>query len=186
MHIADGVLSKTVVIGADIIIAAPIIFSLIKISHKEIPKTALLSTLFFIASFIHIPLGPTSVHLIMNGLIGTLLGIHSAIAILVALFLQFLLFGYGGLTTLGVNTLNMFSGALIAYYIYRRNNLTGFLAGSLSVLVSSIMLALSLALSGKNFLEIAYLSFLAHLPIMIIEGLITMFALNYLKNQGII
>ncbi|MGA1862492.1 cobalt transporter CbiM [Deferribacter thermophilus] len=185
MHIADGVLSKTIVISSDIIAAFPIAISLIKITYKEIPKTALLSTIFFIASFIHIPLGPTSVHLILNGLLGILLGLHSSLAILVALLLQFILFGYGGLTTLGINTLIMFSGALIAYLIYRGNNFTGFLSGFLSVFVSSLLLAISLSLSGKNFFEIAILSFIAYLPIMLIEGIITMFTLNYLQKIGV-
>ncbi|MGA1846155.1 cobalt transporter CbiM [Deferribacter abyssi] len=182
MHIADGILNAKVVIGADLIAAAPLIYSVYKITYKELPKTALMSTLFFVASFIHVPLGPTSIHLVLNGILGIILGIHSISAIFVALLLQFLLFGYGGLTTLGLNTLNMFAGAVAAYYIYRGTKLSAFLSGFLAVFVSATFLSLSLALSGKKFLEVAYASFIAHFPLMIIEGIVTMFIVEYLKK----
>jgi cobalt/nickel transport system permease protein len=75
--------------------------------HKEVPKVAILSSVFFVASLIHVPLGPSSVHLILNGIMGVLLGWTAFPAILVALALQGVLFQFGGITTLGVNTLNM-------------------------------------------------------------------------------
>ncbi|KAA0258620.1 cobalt transporter CbiM [Deferribacter autotrophicus] len=182
MHIADGILNVKVVIGADIVAAAPLIYSIYKLSYKELPKTALMSTLFFVASFIHVPFGPTSIHLILNGILGIILGIHSISAIFVALLLQFLLFGYGGLTTLGLNTLNMFAGAMVANYIYKGTKISAFLSGFLAVFISAIFLSLSLALSGKKFIEVAYASFFAHLPLMIIEGIVTMFIVEYLNK----
>ena len=62
---------------------------------------------FFAGSLIAIPVGPSSVHLMLGGLIGLMLGTAAFPALFVALALQALLFGMGGLTTLGVNTLNM-------------------------------------------------------------------------------
>ncbi len=68
---------------------------------------AVLSSVFFIASLIHVPVGPSAAHLILNGVCGLLLGWMAFPAILVGLALHALLFQFGGLTTLGVNTFNM-------------------------------------------------------------------------------
>ena len=46
-------------------------------------------------------------HLILNGLLGMLLGWAAFPSIFVALMLQAILFQYGGITVLGVNTFNM-------------------------------------------------------------------------------
>src|SRR5262249_24058426 len=47
---------------------------------------------------------PTSVHLILNGLVGVVLGRRAPLAVAVGLTLQYLLLSHGGLTTLGINT----------------------------------------------------------------------------------
>lgn len=75
-----------------------------------------MSAMFFIASFIHIPIGPTSIHLILSGLIGAFLGFNAGLAIFAALLLQALLFGYGGITVLGVNLLMIASPAVLGFY----------------------------------------------------------------------
>src|SRR5207249_3719500 len=53
---------------------------------------------------VHVRVGPTSVHLLLNGLVGVILGRYAGVAIPVGLFLQALLIGHGGLDALGVNT----------------------------------------------------------------------------------
>ena len=65
---------------------------------------AILAAAFFVGSLIHVPIGPSSVHLILNGLLGMLLGWAAFPSIFVALMLQAILFQYGGITVLGVNT----------------------------------------------------------------------------------
>lgn len=193
MHIAEGVLPARVLIGGGVLSAAFTAIGLKKLKDKDIPKTALLSGLFFIASFIHVPLGPTSVHLVLNSVVGIFLGFASFPAILVALFLQAVLFGFGGLTTLGVNTFNMGFPAIVAFYFFRaickiKNKrkpfLLGlFLIGSGSVGLSALLLSISLYLAGSNFGEVAKLAFIAHMPVMLVEGLIVMFLILFLEKS---
>src|SRR2546428_452715 len=73
------------------------------VSYDEIIRIALLTSAFFVATVIHVSVGPTSVHLVLNGLVGVLLGWRAGLAIPVALFLQAVLLGHGGLYSLGVN-----------------------------------------------------------------------------------
>ena len=107
MHISEGVLSAPVLITGAVLSAAGIAIGLRKMSYDKIPEVAVLSSAFFVASLIHVPIGPSSVHLVLNGLLGILLGWMAFPSILVALSLQALLFqficnvdieGYGQLT----------------------------------------------------------------------------------------
>ncbi len=191
MHISEGVLSAPVLLtGAGATIGG-VFIGLKQLSAERIPQVALLSAAFFIASLIHVPLGPSSVHLILNGLIGIILGWLSFPALLVALFLQAILFQFGGLTTLGVNTFNMAFPAVVVYYLFRpliKSNLPlvssigSFLAGALGVFLAGIFVALELSFTGENFGAAAKLILVAHLPIMIIEGIVTIIIVGFLQK----
>ncbi len=196
MHIAEGILPARVLIGGGALSTAFTAIGLKKLKDKDIPKAALLSGLFFIGSFIHIPLGPTSVHLVLNSVVGIFLGFASFPAILVALFLQAVLFGFGGLTTLGVNTFNMGLPAIASFYFFkvlyrihrgkgkRKLFLLGlFLIGSGSVALSALLLSFSLYLAGSKFGEVAKLAFIAHVPVMLVEGFIVLFLVLFLEKS---
>ena len=191
MHISEGILSVPVLVTGAGLTATAVGYSLKKMEHKEIPKVALLSSVFFVASLIHVPVGPSSVHLILNGIIGILLGWAAFPAILVALALQGVLFQFGGITTLGVNTFNMALPAIICYYLFNRgvrgeNNfialMMGFVCGFLAVLLSGVMVAASLVLTGEPFMQVAKLVLIAHLPVMILEGVLTVFCIEFLRK----
>ena len=75
MHIPDGILPMTVSAAGFVVTGAATWYSLRKINQQEdpqasIPKAALLTSAFFVASWIHVPIPPTSVHLVLNGLAG--------------------------------------------------------------------------------------------------------------------
>jgi ABC-type Co2+ transport system permease subunit len=90
-----------------------------RIRDEEIPRIALLSAAFTVASAFHVSVGlGTSVHLILNGLVGAVLGRRAALAIPVGLFLQAVA-GHGGFTTLGINTCIMLMPALLAGLVVR-------------------------------------------------------------------
>ena len=93
--------------------------------HDQIAKVGILAAAFFVASLIHVPLGPANAHLTLNGLVRLLLGWGAFPAILVALSLQTTFFQFGGLTTLGVNTLIMAFPAVSCYLIFGRLVLKG-------------------------------------------------------------
>lgn len=190
MHISDGILSSEIVIATSIISIGLVVYSLKTLKNSNIAVVSAMSAMFFIASFIHIPLGPTQIHLILIGIIGILLGSSVFLSILIALLLQSTLLGFGGLTSLGANLLIM---ALPAFFIFLiiKNGLLNFLneklkyfaIGFLSVLIATIILCIILILAKDEYLYVAYTIFLANIPAMIIEGLVTLFLINYLKKS---
>lgn len=189
MHISEGVLHPQLLVAGNVIATGVLYFSYKKLDVQKLPITAALSALFFIASFIHIPLGPTSVHLIMSGILGAFLGYGVFVAIFIALLLQALLFGYGGITVLGVNLLIIATPALIAYYLMRIKTKSGFkklllhfLIGSVPVSFCAVLLALVLALNGEAFYAVASLSLLSNLPIMLIEGIFVVLIFRFIQK----
>jgi cobalt/nickel transport system permease protein len=143
-----------------------------------------------VASLIHVPVGPVGLHLVLNGLMGLLLGWLAFPAILIALFLQALLFQFGGLTVLGVNTFTMAAPAVICFYLYRGFLRRGgsfaavaaFACGATAILLSAVLVAVALLTTGQAFFEVAELVALAHIPVMIVEGIITMFVFVFLQK----
>ncbi len=104
VHLSDGVLGTPWWVGGWGPAAALVALGCWRIGEEEIPRIGVLTAAFFVGSQIHLPLGgAVSVHLLLNGLVGVVLGIRAGLAIAVGLLLQALLFGHGGLTTLGVN-----------------------------------------------------------------------------------
>ena len=192
MHISEGVLSPEILVAGAVLTAAGVGVGLKGIDPEELPSVGILSAAFFVASLIHVPIGPASVHLILNGLLGIILGRKAFPAILVGLALQALLFQFGGITTLGVNTLNMALPAVMCYYLFKGFLklhsgqtvlfLAAFASGFLAVLFSSILVGLSLYLTGEAFLLAAKLIIAAHVPVMIIEGILTSACVLFLRK----
>ncbi len=212
MHISEGVLSVPVLISGWGLTLAGTAAGIKKIKNEDIPKVAILSSAFFVASLIHVPFGVTSVHLILNGLLGILLGWSAVPSILIALLMQAVLFQYGGLSSLGVNTVIMALPAVLSYYIFRKalrkkeskdqdihdceiksisiskfwsNNslrITSFFCGTFTIAVSALLLGIALALSGDEFILAAKLAVMAHIPVMVIEGIITSSSVLFLKK----
>ncbi len=187
MHISEGVLSGSVLASGGVLAIAGTVIGLKDLKGEDFVKVSLLSSSFFVASLIHVPFGPSSAHLVLNGLTGIILGWKSFPAILVSLFLQAILFQFGGLTTLGINTCNMAIPAVISYYLFRpiiKKNyfLSGFLSGFFSILFSCVFVAISLISTNQYFLNIAKTILMVHLPVAFIEGVITGFILTFLKK----
>ena len=66
--------------------------------EEEVPRIALLTAAFFVASSIHVKVGPTSAHLLLNGLVGVVLGWRAPLAIVIGVTLQALLIPHGSNT----------------------------------------------------------------------------------------
>ncbi|KPK43885.1 MAG: cobalamin biosynthesis protein CbiM [Nitrospira bacterium SM23_35] len=191
MHISEGVLSAPVLITGAVLTAAGVAVGLKKMSYDRIPEVAVLSSAFFVASLIHVPIGPSAVHLVLNGLLGILLGWMAFPSILVALALQALLFQFGGITVLGVNTMIMAAPAVFVYILFspllKKRNLSvigvaGFFAGSTGIAAGALLIAVALVSTGESFANVAKVIVIAHVPIMIIEGIITAFCVLFLKR----
>ncbi len=190
MHISEGVLSPAVLAGGAALAVVGTAIGLKKLDYEAIPRVAVLSAAFFVATLIHVPVGPVGLHLVLNGLMGLLLGWLAFPAILIALFLQALLFQFGGLTVLGVNTVAMAVPAVLCFYAYRGwlrrggtlARVAAFACGATAILLSAVLVAVALLFTGQGFLEVAELVALAHVPVMIIEGLITLFVFLFLQK----
>ncbi|MEN9223219.1 MAG: cobalt transporter CbiM, partial [Thermostichus sp. BF3_bins_97] len=166
--------------------------------RRHLPKAALLTAAFFVASSIHLPLPPASVHLVLNGLVGLMLGAFAYPAIVVGLFFQVVAFGHGGLTTLGINAAIMGIPALLAGGIFRAGRrvvgtgFSAFLAGAvgvgLAVLLFYGVVIAALAGSGSGILstEAERLAtgslVLAHIPLILLEGLFTSWVVLFLQR----
>ena len=204
MHIPDGILPVSVTGGGYGVTAAATWYSIRRINQKEdprqdIPKASLLTAAFFVVSWIHIPMPPTSVHLVLNGLLGALLGYYAFPAILIGLFFQAVMFGHGGLTTLGVNALIMGLPAIAAHYIFRlrkfgnkesrrRIGAFGFLSGAAAMAMSVAMFVVILLINLPAELDVGaeraaiYTLATAHLPLIAIEGTITALLVLFLQR----
>ncbi|WP_321312162.1 cobalt transporter CbiM [Halarcobacter sp.] len=190
MHISDGILSSEVAITTAVIGAGLVLYSLKNLKNKNIALVSAMSAIFFIASFIHIPLGPVQIHLVLIGVIGILIGPCVFLSILIALLFQATLLGYGGITSLGANLVIMSLPAYITYIFVKKGffnlleeKIKYFVIGFFPVLLATLFLAIVLALSKEEYLYASLTIFLANVPAMAIEGLITIFLINYLKKS---
>lgn len=191
MHIMEGALSWPVLATGAAGSAVGVAYGLRKMEYEKIPMVGMLTSAFFVASLIHLPIGPSSAHLVLNGLLGLMLGPIVFPAVLISLTLQALFFGYGGITTLGVNTMNLALPALLCHYLFRAlllkkgrgwAMLLGVLTGFVSLGLSSLMVSACLINSDSNFTGAACLLLTTHLPLMAIEGIITGLVVIYLKE----
>ena len=190
MHIAEGILSPPVLAAGAVLTIAGLARGLRSVDGETVPRVGVMSAALFVASLIHVPVGVGSVHLILNGLAGLLLGWAVFPAVFVALLLQAILFQFGGLTTLGVNTAAMALPGLAACLLFGRTLhnrcacgfAAPFLAGVLAVALSGLLIAAALLLSDERaFTKAAVAILLAHLPVMIIEGVICAFCVAFLR-----
>ncbi len=188
MHISDGILSNAVLVSGIVTTITGVGIGLKRIEPRDVPKVGVMSAAFFITSFIHIPIGSTSIHLLLNGLIGIILGWAAFPAILVGLFLQAVA-GHGGFTTLGVNTAIIGIPAIGVHYLFRLFNysenkilipLGHFSIGFLAIFFSATLLFFAMITTGTAFTEVAIAAFIGQLPLMVVEGLITLFSLQFL------
>ena len=196
MHIAEGALSGTPEGVAVLIVgwtatAVGTAIGLHKMDYEQVPQIALLSCTFFVVSLIPIPLGVTTAHLVLSGLVGLVLGWTAFPAILVALILQTQIAGIGGPTTLGINTLVMAAPAVLCHYLFSRwldarqhwlRWSVSFLAGSLAVLLGATLNALAIGLAGVEFHWVAGTAFVVHLAIAPVEGVITAMTVGFLHK----
>ncbi len=191
MHISEGVLTAPVLVSGALLTIIGTSIGLKKLDYDRIPQVAILTSGFFVASFVHAPIVVTSAHLVLNGLMGLFLGWAAFPAIFIAMLLQTLLFQYGGLTSLGINCFNMAFPALICFYLFRGgvksskkkiSYISAFLCGFVAVFLSCIMLAFTLIFSGEHFLRVAQITIAVHIPVMFIEGVISLFCVRFLKK----
>jgi len=126
MHIPDGYLSPStcaVLYGA----SAPFWYIALQrvkriLTTRLVPLLSVMAALCFVIMMFNLPLpGGTTGHAVGVAIAAIILGPWaSIIAISIALSIQAVFFGDGGITTLGANCFNMaIVGSLVAYAVYR-------------------------------------------------------------------
>src|SRR5208283_4385949 len=126
MHIPDGYLSPSTC-AALYASSAPFWYVALRrlkrwLSTRLIPLLSLFSAFSFIVMMFNLPLpGGTTGHAVGVGIASIVLGPWASIlAISVALVIQAVFFGDGGITAIGANCFNMaIAGSLVAYSAYR-------------------------------------------------------------------
>ena len=146
MHIPDGYLSPStcVVLYAG---AAPFWYVALRrlkrfLSTRLIPLLSVFAAFSFLVMMLNLPLpGGTTGHALGVAIAAIVLGPWASIlALSIALLIQALFFGDGGITTLGANCFNMaIVGSLVAYCVYR------LLAGRAAITSSRRVVAAALA-----------------------------------------
>ncbi len=192
VHLSDGALTTWWWASGFAGLAVLLAVAMWKVREEEIPRIGVLTAAFFVASSVHIKLVllPTSVHLILNGLVGVVLGRRAPLAIVIGLALQYLLLSHGGLTTIGINTCIVGLPALAAgalYPLLRRLGVPAFARGVLlgggAVAGAVVLNFLALLFGGKeDWQMLAKLVLLAHVPVVILEGLMLGVLVSYLEK----
>lgn len=126
MHIPDGYLSPQTC-GIFYAVMMPLWYAASRIvkrtlKAKQVPYLAFSAAFTFVIMMFNVPIpGGSTGHAVGGTLVAVLLGPWEAmIAITVALVVQALLFGDGGITAIGANCFNMaFILPFTGYYIYR-------------------------------------------------------------------
>ncbi len=184
MHIADGIIPSTWCGAAHAAAWSAVYWLGRRIETEEVVRLGMLASASFAVSLVHFPLGGTSVHLGLYGLIGILAGRRAFPVIFAALLFQTVLFQHGGLVTLGLNALNMGLGALAAAALWRTGagpeSLRAFLCGFLGVLIPAVLIAAEFAAAGygKGFFFMATL----YLGAAAVEGVLTSIIVRFLHT----
>jgi cobalt/nickel transport system permease protein len=215
MHIPDGYLSPQTYIPlyGIFISAAAVAAKKVKkaVSARNIPYLGMAAAFSFLIMMFNLPIpGGTTGHAVGSAVIAILFGPWAAIiAVSVALIIQALIFGDGGITAIGANCFNMaVFMPLVAYFIFKalanRGKKAGilfaaFISGYLSLVATAILTATEFGIQpliastpdGKALycpydLSIAIPAMaIEHLLLFgIVEGIITALIVKYfLVNQ---
>jgi len=161
-----------------------------EMSEEKIPLIAVLAAGIFALQSFNLPVSMgTSGHLVGGALAAIILGSPFAAVFILTLVLivQAVLFGDGGITTLGANIINMgVIGGFVGFYTFRglmaatKNvNIAGFAAAWLACLIPALACAVEMYCAGTfPFTEGLLAMGLYHALIGIIEGFVTVVAIH--------
>jgi len=185
MHIPDGYLSPATcaVLYAT---SAPFWYVALRrlkrrLATKLIPLLSVFAAFAFVVMMFNLPLpGGTTGHAVGVSISSIVLGPWASIlAISIALFIQAVFFGDGGITSLGANCFNMaIAGSLVAWFTYRivsgkcaigsrRRVVAAGIAGYLSINVAALFAAIEFGIQPLLFRDAAGAPLYAPYPLKI-------------------
>jgi len=171
MHIPDGYLSPATC-AALYVAAAPFWYIALQrvkrlLNTRLVPLLSLFAAFSFVIMMFNLPLpGGTTGHAVGMGIAAIVLGPWaSMLAISVALLIQAIFFGDGGITAFGANCFNMaIVGSLVAYWAYRaiagraaitdtRRVIAAAVAGYLAINVAALLAAIEFGIQPLWFTD---------------------------------
>ena len=171
MHIPDGYLSPSTC-AATYALALPFWYvasrRIKQLLHtRAVPLLAVFSAFSFVIMMFNLPLpGGTTGHAVGVAVAAIVLGPWaSMVAISIALLIQAVFFGDGGLTTFAANSLNMaVAGSLVAHWTYRlisgnaaltdkRRVIAGAIAGYVALNIAALLTAIEFGIQPTLFLD---------------------------------
>ncbi len=185
MHIPDGYLSPATC-AALYAGSAPFWYAALRrlkrqLTTKLIPLLSVFAAFSFVVMMFNLPLpGGTTGHAVGVSIASIVLGPWASIlAISIALFIQAVFFGDGGITALGANCFNMaIAGSLVAYFTYRaisgssaivsrRRVVAAGVAGYLSINVAALLAGIELGIQPIWFRDASGAPLYAPYPLQI-------------------
>jgi len=165
-----------------------------EMSDEKIPIVAVLAAGIFALQSFNLPVSMgTSGHLVGGALAAIVLGSPFAAVFIIALVLivQGVLFGDGGITTMGANIINMgVIGGFIGFYSFkglmgmtRSMPVSAFLAAWLACLIPALAAAVEMFMAGTFPLEAGLFAMgIYHAIIGIVEGIVTIGVIYLIVN----
>jgi cobalt/nickel transport system permease protein len=185
VHIPDGYLSPSTC-AALYAAAAPFWYAALRrvkrLMHtRAVPLLSLFAAFSFVIMMFNLPLpGGTTGHAVGIGIAAVVLGPWASIlTISVALLIQALFFGDGGITTYGANAFNMaVVGSLVAHFVYRllagksqltskRRIVAAALAGYAAINVAALCAGVEFGIQPKLFQDATGAALYAPYPLSI-------------------
>lgn len=194
MHIPDGLISDPLQLGIYSVIYIVLMILLINKyrknhTEKDLPAMALFAAAIFIIQLVEIPLPvPACVHISLITVMALYDLEASAIVYTIVTIVQ-AFFGEGGISTLGMNLLNLAVFApFIAYYIYQLTQrydkiLALFLSGFGTISLLGIIVSIEYAIAGTYPITFG-LSVITPIEMIIgvLEGIVTIFVMKGLNK----
>jgi cobalt/nickel transport system permease protein len=165
-----------------------------EMTEEKIPLIAVLAAGIFALQSFNLPVSMgTSGHLVGGALAAIVLGSPFAAVFILTLVLivQGVLFGDGGLTTMGVNILNMgVIGGFVGFYSFKglmgatkSMSVSAFIAAWFACFIPALAAAVEMFLAGTFPLEAGLAAMgIYHAAIGVIEGLVTVVAINLILH----
>ena len=165
-----------------------------EMSEEKIPIVAVLAAGIFALQSFNLPVSMgTSGHLVGGALAAIVLGSPFAAVFILALVLivQGVLFGDGGITTMGANIINMgVIGGFVGFYSFRglmgmtrSMPVSAFLAAWLACLIPALAAAVEMFVAGTFPLEAGLVAMgIYHAIIGIVEGIVTVGVIYLIIN----
>ncbi len=185
MHIPDGYLSP-LTCATMYIAASPFWYIALQrvrrlLNTRMVPLLAVFSAFSFVIMMFNLPLpGGTTGHAVGMGIATIVLGPWGAmLAVSVALLIQALFFGDGGVTAFGANCFNMaIIGSLVAYWVYRaiagrsaitsrRRVVAAAIAGYVAINVAALFAAIEFGIQPALFTDAAGVPLYAPYPLSV-------------------